>query len=392
MLVFPENVLIIILSLCNKENTMKYDYLVVGSGLYGAIFAHEAKAKGKSVLVVDKRPNIAGNVYTEKQEGINVHMYGAHIFHTNDKRVWNYITQFAEFNRFTNSPVANYNGELYSMPFNMYTFNKMWGVVTPEEAAAKIEEQKKEITGEPKNLEEQAISLVGRDIYEKLVKGYTEKQWGRDCKELPAFIIKRLPVRLTFDNNYFNALYQGIPIGGYTKMVENLLDGIEVRLNTDYLEHKAELDALADKVVYTGPIDAYFGFKLGTLEYRSVRFENETLDIPNFQGNAAVNYTDRETPWTRIIEHKWFEFGKDEDGNDLPKTIISREYSSEWKAGDEPYYPVNDEKNGQLYAKYKELADKETGVIFGGRLGEYKYYDMDTTIASVLDMCEKELG
>ena len=392
MLVFPENVLIIILSLCNKENTMKYDYLVVGSGLYGAIFAHEAKAKGKSVLVVDKRPNIAGNVYTEKQEGINVHMYGAHIFHTNDKRVWNYITQFAEFNRFTNSPVANYKGELYSMPFNMYTFNKMWGVVTPEEAAAKIEEQKKEITGEPKNLEEQAISLVGRDIYEKLVKGYTEKQWGRDCKELPAFIIKRLPVRLTFDNNYFNALYQGIPIGGYTKMVENLLDGIEVRLNTDYLEHKAELDALADKVVYTGPIDAYFGFKLGTLEYRSVRFENETLDIPNFQGNAAVNYTDRETPWTRIIEHKWFEFGKDEDGNDLPKTIISREYSSEWKAGDEPYYPVNDEKNGLLYAKYKELADKETGVIFGGRLGEYKYYDMDTTIASVLDMCEKELG
>lgn len=392
LLVFPENVLIIIISICNREKTMKYNYIVVGSGLYGAIFAHEAKAKGKSVLVVDKRPNIAGNVYTEKQEGINVHMYGAHIFHTNDKRVWNYITQFAEFNRFTNSPVANYKGELYSMPFNMYTFNKMWGVVTPEEAAAKIEEQKKEITGEPKNLEEQAISLVGRDIYEKLVKGYTEKQWGRDCKELPAFIIKRLPVRLTFDNNYFNALYQGIPIGGYTKMVENLLDGIEVRLNTDYLEHKAELDALADKVVYTGPIDAYFGFKLGTLEYRSVRFENETLDIPNFQGNAAVNYTDRETPWTRIIEHKWFEFGKDEDGNDLPKTIISREYSSEWKAGDEPYYPVNDEKNGQLYAKYKELADKETGVIFGGRLGEYKYYDMDTTIASVLDICEKELG
>lgn len=392
LLVFPENILIIIISLCNKEKTMKYDYIVVGSGLYGSIFAHEAKAKGKSVLVVDKRPNIAGNVYTEKQEGINVHMYGAHIFHTNDKRVWNYITQFAEFNRFTNSPVANYKGELYSMPFNMYTFNKMWGVVTPEEAAAKIDEQKKEITGEPKNLEEQAISLVGRDIYEKLVKGYTEKQWGRDCKELPAFIIKRLPVRLTFDNNYFNALYQGIPIGGYTKMVENLLDGIEVRLNTDYLEHKAELDALADKVVYTGPIDAYFGFKLGTLEYRSVRFENETLDIPNFQGNAAVNYTDRETPWTRIIEHKWFEFGKDEDGNDLPKTIISREYSSEWKAGDEPYYPVNDEKNGQLYAKYKELADKETGVIFGGRLGEYKYYDMDTTIASVLNMCEKELG
>ena len=370
----------------------QYDYLIVGAGLYGAVFAHEAKKAGKRCLVIDKRGHIAGNIYTEPVEGINVHRYGAHIFHTNNKAVWQYVNQFAEFNRYTNSPVANYHGEIYNMPFNMNTFNKMWGVVTPEEAAAKIEEQKKEITGEPKNLEEQAISLVGRDIYEKLVKGYTEKQWGRDCKELPAFIIKRLPVRLTFDNNYFNALYQGIPIGGYTKMVENLLDGIEVRLNTDYLEHKAELDALADKVVYTGPIDAYFGFKLGTLEYRSVRFENETLDIPNFQGNAAVNYTDRETPWTRIIEHKWFEFGKDEDGNDLPKTIISREYSSEWKAGDEPYYPVNDEKNGQLYAKYKELADKETGVIFGGRLGEYKYYDMDTTIASVLDMCEKELG
>ena len=370
----------------------QYDYLIVGAGLYGAVFAHEAKKAGKKCLVIDKRSHIAGNIYTEPVEGINVHRYGAHIFHTNNKTVWQYVNQFAEFNRYTNSPVANYHGEIYNPPFNMNTFNKMWGVVTPEEAAAKIEEQKKEITGEPKNLEEQAISLVGRDIYEKLVKGYTEKQWGRDCKELPAFIIKRLPVRLTFDNNYFNALYQGIPIGGYTKMVENLLDGIEVRLNTDYLEHKAELDALADKVVYTGPIDAYFGFKLGTLEYRSVRFENETLDIPNFQGNAAVNYTDRETPWTRIIEHKWFEFGKDEDGNDLPKTIISREYSSEWKAGDEPYYPVNDEKNGQLYAKYKELADKETGVIFGGRLGEYKYYDMDTTIASVLDMCEKELG
>ena len=370
---------------------MKYDYIVVGSGLYGAIFAHEAKAKGKSVLVVDKRPNIAGNVYTEKQEGINVHMYGAHIFHTNDKRVWNYITQFAEFNRFTNSPVANYKGELYSMPFNMYTFNKMWGVVTPEEAAAKIEEQKKEITGKPKNLEEQAISLVGRDIYEKLVKGYTEKQWGRDCKELPAFIIKRLPVRLTFDNNYFNALYQGIPIGGYTKMVENLLDGIEVRLNTDYLEHKAELDSLADKVVYTAPSDAYFGFKLGTLEYRSVRFENETLDIPNFQGNAAVNYTDRETPWTRIIEHKWFEFGKDDEGNEIPKTVISREYSSEWKHGDEPYYPVNDEKNGNLYAEYKKLAEGEQKVVFGDRLGEYKYYDMDAVIASALELVKKEL-
>ena len=369
---------------------MKYDYLVVGSGLYGAIFAHEARVHGKSVLVVDKRPNIAGNIYTENIEGINVHKYGAHIFHTNNKKVWNYITQFAEFNRFTNSPVANYKGELYSLPFNMYTFNKMWGVVTPEEAAAKIEEQRKEITGEPKNLEEQAISLVGRDIYEKLIKGYTEKQWGRDCKDLPAFIIKRLPVRLTLDNNYFNALYQGIPIGGYTKMIANLLDGIKVRLNTDYQEHKSELDALADKVVYTGPIDAYFDYKLGTLEYRSVRFATELLAPPNFQGNAAVNYTDRETQWTRIIEHKWFEFGKDENGNDLPKTIISREYSSEWKPGDEPYYPVNDAKNSLLYSEYKKLADAENKVIFGGRLGEYKYYDMDQVIAAVLEKCEKE--
>ena len=369
---------------------MKYDYLVVGSGLYGAIFAHEARVHGKSVLVVDKRPNIAGNIYTENIEGINVHKYGAHIFHTNNKKVWNYITQFAEFNRFTNSPVANYKGELYSLPFNMYTFNKMWGVVTPEEAAAKIEEQRKEITGEPKNLEEQAISLVGRDIYEKLIKGYTEKQWGRDCKDLPAFIIKRLPVRLTFDNNYFNALYQGIPIGGYPKMIATLLDGIKVRLNTDYQEHKSELDALADKVVYTGPIDAYFDYKLGTLEYRSVRFETELLDQPNFQGNAAVNYTDRETQWTRIIEHKWFEFGKDENGNDLPKTIISREYSSEWKPGDEPYYPVNDAKNSLLYSEYKKLADAENKVIFGGRLGEYKYYDMDQVIAAVLEKCKKE--
>lgn len=311
--------------------------------------------------------------------------------YTNNKNVWNYIIRFAEFNRFTNSPVANYKGELYSLPFNMYTFNKMWGVVTPEEAAAKIEEQRKEITHKPRNLEEQAISLVGRDIYEKLIKGYTEKQWGRDCKDLPAFIIKRLPVRLTFDNNYFNALYQGIPIGGYTNLITNLLDGMEVRLNTDYLEHKSELDALADKVVYTGPIDAYFDYKLGTLEYRSVRFENELLDKPNFQGNAAVNYTDRETPWTRIIEHKWFEFGKDENGNDLPRTIISREYSSEWKPGDEPYYPVNDAKNSALYAEYKKLADAEPKVIFGGRLGEYKYYDMDTTIEAALRMSRNEL-
>lgn len=364
---------------------MKYDYLVVGAGLYGAVFAHEAKKQGKRVLVIDRRPDIAGNVYTEAVEGINVHKYGAHIFHTNNKRVWEYVNQFAEFNRFTNSPVANFHGELYSMPFNMYTFNKMWGVVTPEEAAAKIEEQRKEIAGEPRNLEEQAISLVGRDIYEKLVKGYTEKQWGRPCSELPAFIIKRLPVRLTFDNNYFNALYQGIPMGGYTKMVANMLDGIEVRLNEDYLEKKAEYDALAEKVIYTGAIDAYFGYSLGTLQYRSVRFETEVLDMPNFQGNAAVNYTDAETPWTRIIEHKWFEFGTQ------PKTVISREYSSEWQPGDEPYYPVNDERNTKLYEEYRKLAEGESNIIFGGRLGEYKYYDMDAVIASALEMCEREL-
>jgi UDP-galactopyranose mutase len=361
-----------------------YDYLIVGAGLYGAVFARLATDAGKKVLVIDKRATVAGNIYTEKQEGINVHIYGAHIFHTNNKEVWDYLNRFAVFNRFTNSPVANYKGELYSLPFNMYTFNKMWGVVTPEEAAAKIAEQRKEITGEPKNLEEQAISLVGRDIYEKLIKGYTEKQWGRDCKELPAFIIKRLPVRLTFDNNYFNALYQGIPIGGYTKMIENMLEGIEVRLNTDYLKDRDALNKLADTVVYTGPIDAYFDYSLGTLEYRSVRFENETLDQPSFQGNAAVNYTDRETPWTRIIEHKWFEFGKDENGNDLPKTVISREYSSEWKPGDEPYYPVNDEKNGALYEKYRDLASAEKNVIFGGRLGEYKYYDMDKTVEAAI--------
>ncbi len=372
---------------------MKYDYLVVGAGLYGAVFAQKAKEAGKTVLVIDKRPNIAGNVYTKEMEGIHVHIYGAHIFHTNNKEVWDYITKFAEFNRFTNSPVANYKGELYSLPFNMYTFNKMWGVVTPEEAAAKIEEQKAAagIT-EPKNLEEQAISLVGTDIYEKLIKGYTEKQWGRPCDELPAFIIKRLPVRLTFDNNYFNALYQGIPVGGYTKMVANLLDGIEVKLGVDYLENKAEYDAMAETVVYTGAIDAYFDYKLGALEYRSVRFDTEVLDMPNFQGNAAVNYTDAESPYTRIIEHKWFEFGKDAEGNDLPKTVISREYSSEWKVGDEPYYPVNDEKNGALYAQYKELADKEENIIFGGRLGEYKYYDMDAVIASALSMANRVLN
>ena len=361
-----------------------YDYLIVGAGLYGAVCAREAVKAGKTVLVIDKRPHIAGNVCTQQIEGIHVHVYGAHIFHTNNKVVWDYVNQFAEFNRFTNSPVANYKGEIYSLPFNMYTFNQMWGVVTPQEATAKIEEQRREagIT-EPKNLEEQAISLVGTDIYEKLIKGYTEKQWGRPCRDLPAFIIKRLPVRLTYDNNYFNALYQGIPMGGYTKMVANMLDGIEVRLNVDYLANKAELDALADKVIYTGPIDAYFSYKLGNLEYRSVRFETEVLDIPNFQGNAAVNYTDRETPWTRIIEHKWFEFGNQ------PKTVISREYSSEWKPGDEPYYPVNDERNGALYQAYKRLADAEEKVIFGGRLGEYKYYDMDAVIASALSKCQE---
>ncbi len=395
----------------------KYDYLIVGAGLYGAVFAQEAAKAGKKVLVIDRRPNIAGNVYTEDIEKIHVHKYGAHIFHTNDKKVWDYVQQFAVFNRFTNSPVANFRGELYSLPFNMYTFNKMWGVVTPEEAAEKIEKQRREagIT-EPKNLEEQAISLVGTDIYEKLIKGYTEKQWGRPCTELPAFIIKRLPVRLTFDNNYFNALFQGIPVGGYTKMVSGMLSGaavqtgedfgkeaaavgdegsIEVHVGVDFFDEdgttREELKALADKVVYTGAIDAYFGYKLGYLQYRSVRFETELLDKPNFQGNAAVNYTDSETPWTRIIEHKWFEFGKDDDGNDIPKTVISREYSSEWKPGDEPYYPVNDEKNGKLYEEYKKLADAESNVIFGGRLGEYKYYDMDKVIASALDMCKKVL-
>lgn len=367
----------------------QYDYLIVGAGLFGSVFAHEAKEKGKKVLVIDRRFHIAGNVYTEKQEGIHVHKYGAHIFHTNNKEVWNYVNRFATFNRFTNSPVANYKGELYSLPFNMYTFNKIWGVSTPEEAAKMIEEQRKAAgIVEPKNLEEQAISLVGTDIYEKLIKGYTQKQWGRPCTELPAFIIKRLPVRFTFDNNYFNALYQGIPIGGYTKLVEKLLEGIEVRLSVDYLENKAQYDALADKIIYTGPIDAYYSYQLGTLEYRSVVFENETLDQPNFQGNAAVNYTDSETPFTRIIEHKWFEFGKDENGNELPKTIISREYSSEWKQGDEPYYPVNDEKNSKLYEQYKKLAKKEEQVIFGGRLGEYKYYDMDAVIERALELAK----
>ncbi len=369
-----------------KETVMDFDYLIVGAGLYGAVIAREAMDAGKKVLVIDRRSHIAGNVYTEDVSGIHVHKYGAHIFHTNNEEVWKYVQRFAVFNRFTNSPVADYKGELYSLPFNMYTFNKMWGVITPEEAEAKIEEQRKAagIT-EPHNLEEQAISLVGTDIYEKLIKGYTQKQWGRECKDLPAFIIKRLPVRYTFDNNYFNALYQGIPVGGYTKMVESMLKGAEVRLGVDYLKDKERLDALAGKVIYTGPVDAYFGYKLGTLEYRSVRFETELLDTPNFQGNAAVNYTDAETPWTRIIEHKWFEFGKDDNGNDIPVTVISREYSSEWKPGDEPYYPVNDERNAALYKQYKDLADSENNVIFGGRLGEYKYYDMDQVIAAALE-------
>lgn len=364
---------------------MKYDYLVVGSGLYGAVFAREAADRGKKVLVIDKRPNVAGNIYTEKVEGIHVHKYGAHIFHTNDTKVWKYITRFAEFNRFTNSPVANYRGELYSLPFNMYTFNKMWGVVTPTEAAAKIEEQKKEacIT-EPKNLEEQAISLVGRDIFEKLIKGYTEKQWGRDCKDLPAFIIKRLPLRFIYDNNYFNDRFQGIPMGGYTAIVEKMLEGSDVLLNTDYYEFRKENADIAEKTVYTGMLDKYFDYKYGVLEYRSVRFETETLDMDNYQGNAVVNYTEREVPYTRIIEHKHFEYGTQ------PKTVISREYPSEWKLGEEPYYPVNNEKNEEVAGKYRELAEKEKNVIFGGRLGEYRYYDMDKVIAAALKAVEKE--
>ena len=364
----------------------KYDYLIVGSGLFGSVFAQQAREAGKRVLVIDKRPHIGGNVYTEVIEGIHVHKYGAHIFHTNDRKVWEYVNRFADFNRFTNSPVANYHGELYSLPFNMYTFYQMWGVTTPQQAMDKIEEQRRAagITN-PRNLEEQAISLVGTDIYEKLVKGYTQKQWGRPCAELPSFIIRRLPVRFTFDNNYFNALYQGIPIGGYTQMVMHMLDGIEVLLGADYLQQKEHYNALAEKIVYTGAIDAYFSYRLGALEYRSVRFETEVLDFPNFQGNAAVNYTDEETPWTRIIEHKWFEFGGQE------KTVISREYSSEWSVGEEPYYPLNDEKNSALYREYAKLAEKEKNILFGGRLGEYKYYDMDAVIASALKLADREL-
>lgn len=358
----------------------RYDVLIVGAGLFGATVAQCLREKGKNVLVIDKRDHVGGNVYTQEIEGIQVHKYGAHIFHTNDKTVWDYVNRFAEFNRYTNSPVANYKGELYSLPFNMYTFNKLWGVVTPQEAEEKIRQQREEAgIREPKNLEEQAISLVGTDVYEKLVKGYTEKQWGRSCTELPAFIIRRLPVRFTFDNNYFNARYQGIPIGGYTAMVEKMLSGIEIRLGVDYLADKAAWDAMADRVVYTGPIDRYFDYCCGPLEYRSVRFETEVLKTPNFQGNAVVNYTDRDTPYTRIIEHKHFAFGTQ------PKTVISREYSSEWKLGDEPYYPVNDEKNKGLYERYRALADREEHVSFGGRLGEYKYYDMDAVIARALE-------
>jgi len=365
---------------------MKYDYLIVGAGLFGAVFAYEAKKKGKTCLVVEKRDHIAGNIYCENIHDINVHKYGAHIFHTSDKRIWDYVNQFAEFNNYINSPVARYRNELYNLPFNMNTFSRMWGITTPQEAKDIIMSQIKDLNiTEPKNLEEQALSLVGRDVYEKLIKGYTEKQWGRDCKDLPSFIIKRLPLRFIYDNNYFNDRYQGIPMGGYTKIVEKLLDGIEVRLNTNYLEERVELDALADRIIYTGMIDQFYDYKLGVLEYRSVRFETEEFDVENYQGNAVVNYTEREVPYTRIIEHKHFEFGKQ------PTTIISREYSSEWKKGDEPYYPVNNDKNNALYEQYKALSEQENRVIFGGRLGGYKYYDMDKVIAAALELCGKEL-
>lgn len=357
----------------------KYDYLIVGAGLYGSIFAYEMNKKGKKCLVIDKRNHIGGNIYCENIEGINVHKYGAHIFHTSNKEVWGYINQFCEFNNYINSPIANYKGEIYNLPFNMNTFNKLWGVVTPEEAKIKIEEQKKEFSiTEPKNLEEQAISLIGKDIYEKLIKGYTEKQWGRKATELPAFIIKRLPVRFTYDNNYFNDRYQGIPIGGYTKIIEKMLDGIEVKLNTNFFDNREYFENIAEKIVFTGMIDEFYNYKFGKLEYRSLRFETETLNEENYQGNAVVNYTEREIPYTRIIEHKHFEFGKQE------KTVITKEYPSEWKEGDEPYYSVNDERNNKLYEKYRELAEKETNIIFGGRLGEYKYYDMDKVIEKVL--------
>lgn len=365
---------------------MKYDYLIVGAGLFGAVFAHEAVKKGRTCLVVERRGHIAGNIYTEEISGIQVHRYGAHIFHTSDKKVWEYVNRFAEFNQYINSPIARYKDELYNLPFNMNTFSKMWGIATPEEAQKIIADQIADLhITQPRNLEEQALSLVGRDVYEKLIKGYTEKQWGRDCRELPSFIIRRLPLRFTYDNNYFNDRYQGIPIGGYTRIVEKLLEGTEVRLNTDYLAHRAELDALAEKVVYTGMIDQFYDYCLGVLDYRSVRFETEELEQENYQGNAVVNYTEREVPYTRIIEHKHFEFGKQ------PVTIISREYSSEWKKGDEPYYPVNNEKNDGLYEEYKAKAEGEKRVIFGGRLGSYRYYDMDKVIASALELCAREL-
>lgn len=363
-----------------------YDYLIVGAGLFGAVFAHEAHKKGRTCLVIDKRNNIGGNIYTEITEGINVHKYGAHIFHTSDKKIWDYVNHFAEFNNYINSPVAVYKDELYNLPFNMNTFSRMWNIKTPEQAKEIIASQIADLgITEPHNLEEQALSLVGRDVYEKLIKGYTEKQWGRDCKELPAFIIKRLPLRFVYDNNYFNDRYQGIPIGGYTAIIEKMLEGIEVRTGTDYFDFIRDNKNIARKTIFTGMIDEYYGYCYGPLQYRSVRFETEVLDCENYQGNAVVNYTDREVPYTRIIEHKHFEFGKQ------PKTVISREYSSEWKQGMEPYYPVNNEENNALYEKYRELADKESNVIFGGRLGQYKYYDMDKVIAAALECAGKEL-
>ena len=365
----------------------KYDYLVVGSGLFGSIFAYEANKKGKKCLVIDKRNHVGGNIYTENIEGINVHKYGAHIFHTSNKEVWDYINQFAIFNRYTNSPVAFYKDEVYNMPFNMNTFSRLWNIKTPKEAKEIIEKQKKE-SGiiEPCNLEEQAISLVGKDIYEKLVKGYTQKQWGRECTDLPASIIKRLPVRFTYDNNYFNDLYQGIPMGGYTKIIEKMLDGIDVRLNCDYFKNKEELDGLANKILFTGMIDQFYDYKFGTLEYRSLKFETEVLDEENYQGNAVVNYTEYEIPYTRIIEHKHFEYGTQ------TKTVITREYPANWSKGDEPYYPMNDDKNNALYGKYEQLAKQESNIIFGGRLGQYKYYDMHNVIAEALKCVAKELG
>ena len=375
---------------------MKYDYLIVGSGLFGAIFANEANKKGKKCLVIDKRNHIGGNIYTENIEGINVHKYGAHIFHTSNKEVWEYINKFAEFNRYTNSPVARYKDELYNMPFNMNTFNKLWGVITPAEAKAKIEEEKNEAgIVEPKNLEEQAISLVGKTIYEKLVKGYTEKQWGKRATDLPSFIIKRLPVRFIYDNNYFNNIYQGIPIGGYTQIIEKMLDGIEVKLNYDFFEYREELENIAEKIIFTGQIDKYYNYQFGELEYRSLRFETEILDEENYQGNAVVNYTEYEIPYTRIIEHKHFEYGaslgKIPEGKAQNKTIITKEYPDTWSKEKEPYYPINNERNNTLYEKYKELADKDPKVIFGGRLGQYKYFDMDKVIEEALKLVKIEL-